>query len=1643
MKERSYGTDGLVKMNRERYMYVFTQLVGKKVIATVREHKRWEGIFHSADGDKDFSIVLKYAKLVGTRGPIHPTLILPNKDFVSIVENSSEDYSDESEVTQICGALRTPDDAGINVATGNLPPTSNNIEARLDSYYNYMMTISPGNSASIPKSSSSVQHVVEGEGSTTTHSPCDHKGAWTSNSAPPLSQIKADTSAAAPPQACEKSDEVTSTTAPDSTEKGSLSLNNSSTQTFSRAHTMNIPCVDPSTHDKGKKANGTGHLPFPKGLPAPSKASSSNSKAGLSSHHVPLRGGEKLRKMRPLAAKAKVSQNVNALNLEVCGTMESKYTASGSARVKMGGLTTTTTTTPPPDSLVPSPSGSARVKMRGLTTTTTTTTPPPDSLVPSPSVSEQGKKPLPPHPEKGEKKKIQNAHQERTEKNGANVNTNVNATEKNTKAISGNTNGTTSAKRQGGKTASLGLDSPLLPGAGAKKGHAKEEAKKSGHAKAEEAKKSGAEWKGQAAEEGNGKKITGAHRSGSGTGAQHTPRTIPFPPPATFPATGGEGEKKKESCPGKPLSELKPFRAQTSFDTMPSPMPSHRSRTAQCFADLALESRINASASTLNALNLEARGSGNLAKAKAAVAPGPAPPSTPLPKPTSMDSISDKEKNNIRGLYNWSAGLSLRSHTHTAPGIERRDQNNMLLHPGDGLSDAPSTRDTPRKDGVISPAGEMAMSNPRNGNAGHLVDTNVDALNSGGNHPLCSGLSSSEGFNEHTARTKSSSAAALKNAGVGAQSVNHTRPWNSSAAAPPTTLYASGPPSNQHQAHHIKKQHQKDTSSTTSPSVSSSTMRNNMGHGMHQAISNRGHMQHMSLRSSPRPSLLYPPVKEFEHFDRVLECNGTLAYDSILIWFEAMNLTKMQDEVAELYPAWEANSMFYRHCFGEPMDPLPACVMEKKVEVAKRWAANDAGGGGHLHGVDVAKEKLSAQEQIDIQLRETRETALTVTQLTLPLVKNRSNGGSNSNSTGCSSSSRGGVDAAAPSAHSSRGGGGGRRNQLERGNTGSSSLVGVTKSPVSPLPPHNNNNAQGKRHAAPPGANNNNTTALSSGTHNYYAGVGGAPYQRSSTHSNAGSGSNNRHGGHNKHHNNNRGDNRRQHNNQGDNYHQNHHNNNNNNNNNNNHRSQQQGQGGSYHHNNPSMEHMSGGLNHAGSHNGPFPINRENSNFTINRENSNARLAINRENSRSTFDRSSTGALAAQHAGAGGGGGDHGDHAAGGARMNNSNSSNNNGNHAQVMNSPHMGALNLSGNIQHNGNNGGGAPHGQHQQNNQFMTSKSNNSNGGKNQGMMYGHHHAPHHSSHGYHDSSMGPMPTYPQSSHGGNNQHQHRYNNHHHHQQQQQHGGMHQQQPSLMMSNHQHGGMHQQQKSFPSSSQSGGGIAHPQQQQQQQLGPFPHQQHQGNVTGTGMQMIDPSMHPQMFQHHHQHLGHHHLGPYQPTGDPSNNPVPQAQGMSSQAGSSFPMGMNMNMNGGVVAPLPQGVVPQQLATNNGNPQSNQQSGGAMYPQASPPLQAVQFPQSMAAPQQQGFVATNGNGSQQQQQQQQSSGSTQGNMRSQNGNGNGNNGNGNQSSLPHRHQLQPGIYHSLNASNIIAASSGSGGFGERTGAALMLPTTKK
>lgn len=98
MPSRRHATQN-TDINRERFAYVLTQFAGKTVQAKLRNHSVYEGIFHSCNVEKDYSVVLKYARQLPSdgilSGPVIPTFQIPGKDYLCIQAKEIENDMDE------------------------------------------------------------------------------------------------------------------------------------------------------------------------------------------------------------------------------------------------------------------------------------------------------------------------------------------------------------------------------------------------------------------------------------------------------------------------------------------------------------------------------------------------------------------------------------------------------------------------------------------------------------------------------------------------------------------------------------------------------------------------------------------------------------------------------------------------------------------------------------------------------------------------------------------------------------------------------------------------------------------------------------------------------------------------------------------------------------------------------------------------------------------------------------------------------------------------------------------------------------------------------------------------------------------------------------------------------------------------------------------------------------------------------------------------------------------------------------------------------------------------------------------------------------------------------------------------------------
>lgn len=70
-------------MNRERLIFCCANLVGQKVTASCRNSISYEGVFHSCSLDGDFSVTMRYARLL-PNGETVQTLVIPGKDFLQL-----------------------------------------------------------------------------------------------------------------------------------------------------------------------------------------------------------------------------------------------------------------------------------------------------------------------------------------------------------------------------------------------------------------------------------------------------------------------------------------------------------------------------------------------------------------------------------------------------------------------------------------------------------------------------------------------------------------------------------------------------------------------------------------------------------------------------------------------------------------------------------------------------------------------------------------------------------------------------------------------------------------------------------------------------------------------------------------------------------------------------------------------------------------------------------------------------------------------------------------------------------------------------------------------------------------------------------------------------------------------------------------------------------------------------------------------------------------------------------------------------------------------------------------------------------------------------------------------------------------------
>ncbi|CAN6819271.1 unnamed protein product, partial [Brassica oleracea] len=97
-KARMSGEDGSLKRHsRDSLVYLTTCMIGHLVQAHLKNGSVYSGIFHAADVDKDFGIVLKMASLVkdGTfRKPPYKTFIIPADELVQVVAKDLSVVSD-------------------------------------------------------------------------------------------------------------------------------------------------------------------------------------------------------------------------------------------------------------------------------------------------------------------------------------------------------------------------------------------------------------------------------------------------------------------------------------------------------------------------------------------------------------------------------------------------------------------------------------------------------------------------------------------------------------------------------------------------------------------------------------------------------------------------------------------------------------------------------------------------------------------------------------------------------------------------------------------------------------------------------------------------------------------------------------------------------------------------------------------------------------------------------------------------------------------------------------------------------------------------------------------------------------------------------------------------------------------------------------------------------------------------------------------------------------------------------------------------------------------------------------------------------------------------------------------------------------
>lgn len=89
-------------LNRERFAFVLTSLVGRKIQAKLRNNITYEGLFHGYSLDGDYGMTLKCARELPSEnrksGEVIQTLIIPGKDFLQVTACEVPSHGAEPEL---------------------------------------------------------------------------------------------------------------------------------------------------------------------------------------------------------------------------------------------------------------------------------------------------------------------------------------------------------------------------------------------------------------------------------------------------------------------------------------------------------------------------------------------------------------------------------------------------------------------------------------------------------------------------------------------------------------------------------------------------------------------------------------------------------------------------------------------------------------------------------------------------------------------------------------------------------------------------------------------------------------------------------------------------------------------------------------------------------------------------------------------------------------------------------------------------------------------------------------------------------------------------------------------------------------------------------------------------------------------------------------------------------------------------------------------------------------------------------------------------------------------------------------------------------------------------------------------------------